>query len=120
MRRRREIARAKKQEGKHTTKSIFQPQQARLEFAVAGAPNADLIVMTLSVKLPESPQLIDLGIAALDFALQGRAKLVHLAVILRREDSFLLGQLVIKLQLQRRLRPSNFHQLSFQLLTPTA
>jgi hypothetical protein len=100
MRRRRERARAEKQEGKYTTKSLFQPQQAGLDLAVTGMPNADLLVMTLTVKLPKSPQLIDLGIAAFDFALQGRAKLVHLAVILRREDSFLLGQLAIKLQPQ--------------------
>jgi hypothetical protein len=97
MRRRRERTRAGKQEGKRTTKSIFQSQQAGLEFAVAGAPNADLLVMTLTVKLSESLQLIDLGIAVLDFALQGHAKLVHLAVVLHRENSSLLGQLAVKL-----------------------
>jgi hypothetical protein len=69
-----------------------------LEFAVAGAPNANLLVMTLIVKLPESLQLIDLGIVALDFALQGRTKLAHLPIILCREDSLLLGQLAVKLQ----------------------
>jgi hypothetical protein len=91
MRRRRERARAGKQEGKCTTKSIFQPQQAGLEFAVAGTPNADLLVMTLTVTLSENLQLIDLGIAALDFALQGCANLIHLPIALLREDSFLLG-----------------------------
>jgi hypothetical protein len=35
-------------------KSMLQSQQARLEFAVAGAPNADLLVMPLTVKLSES------------------------------------------------------------------
>jgi hypothetical protein len=69
MRRRCEKARAEKQEEKYTTKSLFQPQQAGLDPAVAGAPNADLLVMTLTVKLPESLQLADLGVAALDFAL---------------------------------------------------
>jgi hypothetical protein len=97
MRRRRERARAEKQEGKSTTKSLFQPQQAGLDLVVTGTPNADLLVMTLTVKLPKSPQLIDLGVAAFDFALQGCAKLFHLTVILHREDSFLLGQLAIKL-----------------------
>jgi hypothetical protein len=96
MSRRCERARAEKQEGKYTTKSLFQPQQAGLD--LAGTPNANLLVMTLIVKLPKSPQLVDLGVAAFDFALQGRAKLAHLAVVLRREDSFLLGQLAAKLQ----------------------
>jgi hypothetical protein len=59
-----------------------------------------------------------LGTAALDFTPQGRAKLVHLAVVLCRKDSFLFGQLAIKLQPQRRLRLSNLRQLSFQLLSP--
>jgi hypothetical protein len=92
MRRRHEKARAEKQEEKYTTKSLFMPQQAGLDPAVAGTPNADLLVMTLTVKLPEIPQLVDLGVAALDLALQGRAKLDHLAVVLRREESFLLGR----------------------------
>jgi hypothetical protein len=54
-------------------------------------PNADLLVITLTVKPPESFQLIDLGATALNFAPQGRAKLVHLVVELRREDSLLFG-----------------------------
>jgi hypothetical protein len=98
VRRRHERARDEKQERKYTTKSFLQPQQAGLNLAVAGMPNADVIVMTLAVKPPESLHLIDLGAAALDFTPQGRAKLVHLAVELRREDSFLFGQLAIKLQ----------------------
>jgi hypothetical protein len=57
--------------------------------------------MTLAVKPLKSLQLIDLGTAALDFAPQGLVKLVHLAVKLRREDSFLFGQPAIKLQSQR-------------------
>jgi hypothetical protein len=101
VRRRHERARDEKQERKYTTKSFLQPQQAGLNLAVAGTPNADLIVMTLAIKPPESLQLVDLGAAALDFAPQGRAKLVHLAVELHREDSFLFGQLAIKLQSQR-------------------
>jgi hypothetical protein len=120
MRRRHERARDEKQEGKYTTKSFLQPQQAGLDPTVVGTPNADLLVMTLTVKLPESLQLIDLGVAAFDFALQGRAKLVHLDVIPCREDSFLLGQLAIKLQPQRRLRTSNLRQLGFQLLSPSS
>jgi hypothetical protein len=86
-----------KREGKLTMKGFLQPQQTGLDPAVVGTPNADLLVMMLTVKLPESLQLVDLGVAAFDYALQGRAKLVHLAVVLRREDSFLLGQLAIKL-----------------------
>jgi hypothetical protein len=92
-----ERARDEKQERKYTTKSFLQPQQAGLNLAVAGTPNADLIVMTLVVKPLESLQPVDLGAAVLDFAPQGHAKLVHLAVELRREDSFLFGQLAIKL-----------------------
>jgi hypothetical protein len=107
MRRRHDIARVEKQEGKHTTKSFLQPQQAGLDPAVAGTPNADLLLMTLTVKLLKSLQLIDSGATVFDFALQGRAKLAHLAVALRREDSFLLGQLAIKLQPQRQLCASN-------------
>jgi hypothetical protein len=89
--------RVEKWEGKHTTKSFLQPQQAGLDPAAAGTPNADLLLMTLTVKLPKSLQLIDSGAVVFDFTLQGCAELVHLAVVLRREDSFLLGQLAIKL-----------------------
>jgi hypothetical protein len=93
-------ARDEKQERKYTMKSFLQPQQAGLNLAVAGMPNADLIDMMLAVKPLESLQLIDLGAVALDFASQGHVKLVHLAVKLRREDSFLFSQLAIKLQSQ--------------------
>jgi hypothetical protein len=95
MRRRRDRARVEKREGKHTTKGFLQPQQTGLDPTVAGMPNTDLLVMTLTVKLPESLQLADSGVAALDSILQGRAKLVHLAFILCGEDSFLLGQLAV-------------------------
>jgi hypothetical protein len=91
MRRRHDRARVEKREGKHTTKSFLQTQQAGLDLAVVGTPNADHLLMTLTVKLPKSLQLVDSGAAVFDFALQGRAKLVHLAIVLRREDSFLLG-----------------------------
>jgi hypothetical protein len=69
-----------------------------MDLAVTGTPNVDLFAMTLTLKLPESLQLIDPGIVVLDFALQGHAKLIHLAVVLHRKDLFLLGQLAIKLQ----------------------
>jgi hypothetical protein len=82
-------------------KSVLQSQQAGLEFAVSGAPDADFLVMPLTVKLSKSFQLVDLSIAALDFALHRCAKLVHLAIILCREDSLLLGQPAVKLQPQR-------------------
>jgi hypothetical protein len=100
MRQRCEKARAEKQEGKRTTKSLFHPLQAGLDLAVAGTPDTNLRVMTLAVKPPESLQLVNLGVTSLDFTLQGRAELVHLAVILHREKLFLLGQLAIKLQPQ--------------------
>jgi hypothetical protein len=72
-----------------------------VELAVPSAPSAEIVVMLLAVKCPESFQLANLSIAALDFALQRRAKLVHLAVIIRGEDFLLLGQLVVKFQSQR-------------------
>jgi hypothetical protein len=68
VRKQRERIEAGKQRGKCTMKSMLQPQQARLEFAVTGAPNADLLVMSLTVKLSKSFQLIDLGVVALDSA----------------------------------------------------
>jgi hypothetical protein len=97
MKEHRKRAKAGKHRGKFTVKSVLQPQQAGLELAVPGAPNADFIVIPLIVKLPKSFQLVDLSIAALDFALQRHAELVHLAIVLRGEDSFLLGQLAVKL-----------------------
>jgi hypothetical protein len=115
---RHERERAEKQERKYTAKSFIQPQQAGLNLAVTGAPNADLLVITLAVEPPESLQLVDLGAVALNFAPQGRTKLVHLAVVLCREDLSLFSQLAIKLQPQRRLRLSSLRQLSFQLLSP--
>jgi hypothetical protein len=118
VRKQRERAEVGKQRGKHIVKSVLQSQQAGLKFAVPGAPNADFLVMPLTVKLSKSFQLIDLSIAALDFALQRCAKLVHLTIVLRREDSSLLGQLVVKLQPQRRLRLSSLCQLRLQLLSP--
>jgi hypothetical protein len=84
-------------ERRFITKSFLQPQQAGLNLAVTGTPNADLRVMTFTVEPPESLQLIDFGTAALDFAPQGRAKLVRLAVELCGEDSFLFGLPAIKL-----------------------
>jgi hypothetical protein len=54
MRRRRDRARVEKWEGKHTTKSFLQPQQAGLNLAVAGMPDADLLVMVLTVEPLES------------------------------------------------------------------
>jgi hypothetical protein len=78
-------------------KSVLQSQKAGLEFAISGAPNAELLAMLLTVKLSEGFQLIDLGIMALDFAFQRRAKLIHLAVILHGEDVSLSGKPVIKL-----------------------
>jgi hypothetical protein len=84
-------------ERRFTMKSFLQPQQARLNLAVAGTPNADLRVMTFTIEPLESLQLVDFGAVALDFAPQGRAKLVHLAIELCGEDSLLFGQLAIKL-----------------------
>jgi hypothetical protein len=78
-------------------KSISQPQQVGVDLAVVGTPNIDLLAMMLTLKLLESLQLVDLGVAVLYLALQGHAKLIHLAVVLRRKDSFILGQLAIKL-----------------------
>jgi hypothetical protein len=78
-------------------KSVLQSQQAGLEFAVSGAPNTEFLVMLLTVNLSKSFQLVDLDVAALDSAFQRRAKLVHLAIVLRREDFLLLGQLAVKL-----------------------
>jgi hypothetical protein len=40
-----------------------------VDLAVAGTPNVDLFAMTLTLKLPESLHLVDLGIAVLDFTL---------------------------------------------------
>jgi hypothetical protein len=97
MRKQRKRAKAEKQRGKFTVKSVLQPQQTGLELAVPGAPDADFIVIPLIVKLLKSLQLVDLSIAALDFALQRHAKLVHLAIVLHGEDFFLLGQLAVKL-----------------------
>jgi hypothetical protein len=51
-------------------KSVLQSQQARLEFAVSGTPNAEFLVMLLTIKLSENFQLIDLDVAALDSAFQ--------------------------------------------------
>jgi hypothetical protein len=96
-----ERAKAEKEDRKYTTKSFFQSQQAGLNLAVTGVPNADLLVKTLAVEPPESLQLGDLGVAVLNLAPQGSVKLFHLAVKLCREDFLLLGQPTIKLQLQR-------------------
>jgi hypothetical protein len=41
-----------------------------VELAIPSAPKAELIVMLLAVKCPESFQLIDLSIAALNFGFQ--------------------------------------------------
>jgi hypothetical protein len=96
-----ERARTEKQEKKYTAKSLLQPKQAGLNLAVAGTPNANLLVVMLTVEPPESLQLVNLGATALDFAPQGCVKLVHLAVVLCREEFLLFSQPAIKLQLQR-------------------
>jgi hypothetical protein len=99
-------------------KSVLKSQEAGEELAIPSAPNAEIIVMLLAVKLPKGLQLVDLSIAALDLVFQQRAKLVHLAFILRGEDVSLFGQLVTKLQPQLRFRHLSFYQLCFQLLGP--
>jgi hypothetical protein len=63
-------------------------------------PKAELIVMLLAVKFSKRFQLADLSIATLDFGFQRHAKLVHLAVILCREDLLLLGQPLVEFQPQ--------------------
>jgi hypothetical protein len=98
-------------------KSVIQSQQDGLKFAVSGAPNAEFLVMLLTVKLSENFQLVDLDVAALNSAFQRRAKLVHLAIVLSREDFLLLGQLAVKFQPQRRFRLSSLCQLRLQLLS---
>jgi hypothetical protein len=98
MRKRFERAKAGKRGQKRTVKSVLKSQEAGVELAIPSAPNVEIVVMLLAVKLPKGFQLIDLGIAALDFVFQRCTKLVHLAVILHREDVSLSGQLVIKLQ----------------------
>jgi hypothetical protein len=100
MRKRLERARAGKRGQKRTVKSVLKSQEAGVELAIPSVPNVEIVVMLLAVKLPKGFQLVDLGIVALDFAFQRRAKLVHLTVILRGEDVSLSGQLVIKLQPQ--------------------
>jgi hypothetical protein len=97
MRKQLERSKAGKQGQKHTVKSVLKSQEAGVELAIPSAPNAEIVVMLLALKLPKGFQLVDLSIAAFDFVFQRRAKLVHLAVILRGEDASLFGQLVIKL-----------------------
>jgi hypothetical protein len=111
-----ERAKARKRREKRTVKSVLQSKEARVELAILSAPNAEIVVMLLAVKLPKRFQLIDLSIAALDFGFQRCAKLVYLALILYGEDFMLFGQLVVKLQPQLRFRLSSFRQLCFQLL----
>jgi hypothetical protein len=81
-------------------KSVLQSQEARVELAISGTPKAEFLVVLLVVKLSKRFQFVDLGIAALKFSVQRRAKLIHLAPIFCGEDFSLLGQLVIKLQPQ--------------------
>jgi hypothetical protein len=100
MRKRPEGVKAGKRRGKCTMKSILQSQKARVELAIPSAPKAEFVVMLLAVKVSKRFQLADLSIAALDFGFQRHAKLVYLALILRREDFPFLGQLLVKFQPQ--------------------
>jgi hypothetical protein len=47
-----------------------------VELAIPGAPNAELLVMLLTIKLSKRFQLVDLGIVVFDFGVQRRAKLI--------------------------------------------
>jgi hypothetical protein len=51
-------------------KSILQPQEASVELAIPSAPKAEFAVVLLAIKPSKNFQLIDLGIAALDFGAQ--------------------------------------------------
>jgi hypothetical protein len=102
--------------GKRTMKSVLQSQEVGVELAILGTPKAEFLVMLLAIKLSKRFQFIDLGIVALNFGVQRRAKLIHLAPIFCGEDFSLHGQLVVKLQQQLRLRLSSLRQLRFQLL----
>jgi hypothetical protein len=51
-------------------KSILQPLEASVELAIPRAQKAKLVVVLLVIKPSKSFQLVDLGIAALDFGAQ--------------------------------------------------
>jgi hypothetical protein len=72
-------------------KSVLQSQKAGVELAISGAPNAELPVMLLTIKLSKRFQLVNLGIAVFDFGVQRRAKFIHLTLILCGENLPLPG-----------------------------
>jgi hypothetical protein len=51
-------------------KSVLQPLETGVEFAIPRTPKAEFGVVLLGVKPSKSLQLVDLGIAALDFGAQ--------------------------------------------------
>jgi hypothetical protein len=51
-------------------KRVLQPLETSMEFVISCTPKAEFGVVLLIVKLPKSLQLVDLGIAALDFGAQ--------------------------------------------------
>jgi hypothetical protein len=51
-------------------KSVLQPQEACVEFAIPRAPKAEFVFVLLVIKPSKSFQLVDLGIAAFDFGAQ--------------------------------------------------
>jgi hypothetical protein len=71
-----------------------------VELAIPSAPKAEFVVMLLAIKFSKRFQLVDIGVAALDFVFQRHAKLVYLALIFHGEDLSLLGQLLAKFQPQ--------------------
>jgi hypothetical protein len=62
-----EGAKAGKQRGKRTMKSVLQSQESGVELAIPGAPKAKFLVVLLTVKLSKRFQLVDPGITALNF-----------------------------------------------------
>jgi hypothetical protein len=93
-----------KRRRKRTMKNVLQPLETGVELAISRTPNAKLSGMLVIIELPKVGQLLDLGVAFLDLDTLRCAELIHLCFVFRCEDLLLLGQPLIKLQLQRRFR----------------
>jgi hypothetical protein len=74
-----------------TEERVLQPLEDGIDLTVLSPLDADFRFMLLMVGLPETYQLLDLGVALFIRAILRHAELLHLGVILRQEISFPLA-----------------------------
>jgi hypothetical protein len=93
---------AEKRKRELTEESVLQPPEDGMDLRVLSPLDAEFRFMLLVVRLPETYQLLDLGVTLFIRGILRHAELLHLGVILHREILLSLGHPLLKLLMQHR------------------